>query len=100
MSLPTLKFGILELLTCLSLGLTSSGQVGLGPYERLVEEADVIAFAEILSTDDTRMAADGPGNVSMYGEVSVWGGQDPQGREGSTFAGNSLWGQRLGWPDL
>ena len=67
MSLPTLKFGILELLTCLSLGLTSSGQVGLGPYERLVEEADVIAFAEILSTDDTRMAADGP----MYGEVRI-----------------------------
>ncbi len=67
MSLPTLKFGILELLTCLSLGLTSSGQVGLGPYERLVEEADVIAFAAMLSTDDTRMAADGP----MYGEVRI-----------------------------
>ena len=56
------------ILTCCFLGLTSSGQVATGPYERLVGEADVIALGEILSTDDTRMAADGP----MYGEVRIF----------------------------
>ena len=54
-------------LTYLLLGLTGSGQTGMGPYERLVGEADVIALGEILSTDETRMAADGP----MYVEVRI-----------------------------
>ena len=56
------------ILACCFLGLTSSGQIATGPYERLVGEADVIALGEILSTDDTRMAADGP----MYGEVRIF----------------------------
>ena len=57
-----------SIFACLVFGLTSSGQVGTGPYEQLVGEADVIALGEILSTDDTRMAADGP----MYGEVRIF----------------------------
>ena len=39
----------------------------MGPYERLVGEADAIALGEILSTDATRMAADGP----MYAEARI-----------------------------
>ncbi len=58
---------VIAFATCLAGGLTSSGQVGTGPYEQLVREADVIALGKILSTDDTRMAADGP----MYGEVRL-----------------------------
>ena len=72
------------ILTYLFLGITSSGQTGTGPYERLVGEADVIALGEILSADDTRMAADGP----MYGEVRILkvvrGALSPQIRFGAS----------------
>ena len=61
------SMGIAFVLTCCLWELTSPGQVGTGPYEQLVEEADVIALGEILSTDETRMAADGP----MFAQVRV-----------------------------
>ena len=62
-----LRIETASILTYLFLGLTCSGQTGTGTYEHLFEAAERIALGEILSTDETRMAADGP----MYGEVRI-----------------------------